>query len=389
MAKEKSASRLLADMEVDVSNINAMKRPKTNVNVGQTNAAKRPKIQHGNRDVLHIITCSFDESPAYFQVLTCNTINDLVTIAFEVCDPRGGETASEHLWNFHVGKDVYKSRLFEWEDQSELCAASTQLSSLTLTPNMQFRLEYDFGSTTNHTVTIISIEATTSGIQCSEFPRRKPEALALYSSFTTTAIDLNLKYPILNRWVTSDHMECNFFQVGNRAAHGFLEKKDYGEWVRYVLLPDKPTSLTHSMACLENAVKVKRDRTYSWHSSIVLPNYNKCSKYREHTDRGLCDCTIVNPPNSEIVDQIFPKLAALGGFRKDKNIKKGWIRYMNGILLVVQGKGSITSAPRAPKHTACIGCGIYMPGPCDTIVARVSKKFDSLHDLFCYVEGLL
>jgi hypothetical protein len=150
--------------------------------------------------------------------------------------------------------------------------------------------------------------------------------------------------------------------------------------------------LSHYLAMMDKGASFEVSGDCSWQSTVRSPpKFTKFEKYFQGIQPGFCECKVVGPSaGAKDWNSVFPKIAALAGFRKDKKIpKKGWIRYSNNILLVIVGSGSPCSSPKAPKGTAFEGQSCHAPGPLDTILFRVQEKIASIHDIFCKVAGLL
>ena len=355
-----------------------------------------------------VLTFSMDQYPAYFQLLPHHTLRDLVCIAFSVCDPRSnGDDDNSHMWEIRVNND--KKRYSSEQMHSMLMAefGATQTPCLTkldealprdkisgtIVKGTKLNLKYDFGSTSYHVLRLISVDEfpkNDSSVNLSDFPRRRPEPVIAHDKFITAAGD-NLKesFPNLQKYAFGGKRqgELNFFKAGRKNVHGFLEQAG-----RMVFLPEKASSWSHYLTMLERGTAIPRQYGRSWQSVVILPqNFKKYKQYFQDIDPGFCDCKLVaEPTNGKDWDSIFPKTAAFAGFCKDKQIKqKGWIRYSKGILQIVVGSGSPSHCHSGMKGTAFAGQDCHVPSSTDTILFRLDEKFDSIHDLFCKVEGLL
>lgn len=136
---------------------------------------------------------------------------------------------------------------------------------------------------------------------------------------------------------------------------------------------------------------VQRSGRYNWQSVVVLPEGSKkIRKYNRELEEGFCDLKIVpNDTDANVPDlsSIFPKVAALAGYRKDKAVKKGWIRYKNKMLIIAIGSGGMSTQGIAPKGTAYDGLGFHVPS--SEILFSSHMTIKSLHELFCVVERFL
>ncbi|KAG7358311.1 hypothetical protein IV203_014899 [Nitzschia inconspicua] len=326
------------------------------------------------------------------MVLSCHNLEDLVDIAFEACDPAGGETANAHMWNIKVGRKTYESGDFPC--MSDLRAADAKLEDLSLTPNMTLHLKYDYGTTLKFTLTVESIENAQTlldedaTLSISNFPRVLPMPPPPPMTFSTDKIDLSVSFPALDQFLKGN-VDFNLFQVGKRRIHGFIKEDSRYEVLKLVLLPDKPVSLSHFLKCLDTGVSIQSSGSYNWHSIVILPSEKLVGKYGKETEPGFCDCKVVlDDPSLEKLEDIFPKISALAGFGKDKRVPRGWITYENDVLRVVEGQGS-PADPNVPDNCAFEGDGVHKPAGDDKILFRIDKKMESLHELFCRVEGFL
>lgn len=357
-----------------------------------------------------LFTFSLDGSTAELELTAGNTLFDLVKVAFEVCDPRPEETVEDHLWNIKIVNDgnTSASKKFAYYGpvtpeefygphgtllpdvtKTELAHAGTSLKKGT-----KLILEYDYGRTSEHTFTVRSVE-TIENPNFEAYPRRKPDStIHCFEPFDPPDVNLDEDYSALNQWTFAcdGSTEVNLFQAGRKQHYGYLENDN--PWVqRMIYLADKPQSLNHYLECLNVGSQVPVGSCASWQSIVVLPaGSKKIDKYCQDLEEGFIDCRVVPENNNGSSDlaTIFPKVAALAGFGKDKTVTKGWIRYKNNTLMVVVGTGGTSSRPAgAPKGTSYDGSGFHVPGPSDEILLRRHLELHSLHDLFCAVEGFL
>jgi hypothetical protein len=109
--------------------------------------------------------------------------------------------------------------------------------------------------------------------------------------------------------------------------------------------------LADYLHCLDHAVRFKYPKDaehgcplYNWHGVVIIPDEKRwdaklLTKFRQ---TGNISQTKIAPPSRGAPDATtlndkFPKLAALAGYRKDKNIKKGWICYENHTVCICTG----------------------------------------------------
>ena len=132
---------------------------------------------------------------------------------------------------------------------------------------------------------------------------------------------------------------------------------------------------------------------YNWYSLVVIPNASNSStiqnKYGTNLQPGFCDLKIVpTEKNYTSLNEFFPKVASLAGFRKDKTVPRGWMTYQDGTLSILSGKNSEEKS-NAPPGTAFDGENKYGPKSESDIVRQMTVEVESLHDLLCIAEGLL
>jgi hypothetical protein len=132
--------------EVDVNTVaSPAKKAKTATGSTTTGSSVTATV-HDNTvavDVVQILTFSMGTFPKQVQVLSCHTLDDLVNVAFEVCDPADGERAWSHMWYIKVNNRKYESG--DIPCVSDLRASNCQLKDLSLAPKAVLSLCYDYG----------------------------------------------------------------------------------------------------------------------------------------------------------------------------------------------------------------------------------------------------
>jgi hypothetical protein len=128
--------------------------------VGDDNAAAvrsspAKKLKKTPTSPLKILTFLMDKSPAYFKVLSKQSLETLIDIVFRVCDPRDGEQMRDHLWTLKVQGTTYSGPqtpdLPDFDDNP--IAFDTSLNQALAKKNggkkistgTKLYLEYDFG----------------------------------------------------------------------------------------------------------------------------------------------------------------------------------------------------------------------------------------------------
>ncbi|CAB9507184.1 expressed unknown protein [Seminavis robusta] len=176
-------------------------------------------------------------------------------------------------------------------------------------------LNYDYGTTTKHTFTVLSTKTVKDQrVDC--FPRRKPEPLRYFKPFRIHEIYLDAEYAALDHWIFEREgcTQVNLFQPGRKHCYGYLENESISE-ARMIYVADKPQSLNHYLDCLNVAARIKKGSSYSWHSVVVLPEGSKkIDKYCQDLKEGFIDCAVVEHNNDDddadipTLVKAFPKL---------------------------------------------------------------------------------
>ena len=220
-ATSKSTARPLED--IDGNNFGVGTSSTANKNAKKPKTAAAPSSNK-------IFTFSFDASPAQIQLLSNNTVYDLVDIAFKVCNPRPyNETASDHLWDIKIANEEEdaKEALTVFSAPHDFPVSGPRadetkidefLASADLNNNKKLRLNYDYGSTSFHTFILVHVEEASRSLDTTAFPRRKPEVLVT-TTFSETAVDLDKEYKALGDWIfprKSGTREVNLFQAGRK-----------------------------------------------------------------------------------------------------------------------------------------------------------------------------
>jgi hypothetical protein len=209
------------------------------------------------------------------------------------------------------------------------------------------------------------------------------------------AVNLDTLFPNLQKHIfRGGSVTFNLFQAGKKHHFGFIDK-DTAALRSMIYLPAKADNLTNWLKYFEQGAKTKPDNCHSWHSVVLLPRskltQQLTDKYKSEEEIGFCDATVVTDENHDSITKAFPKIAAFAGFKKDKNVSKGWISFSNQggscSLILCTGVGKELKS-NAPKGTAFEGVGKYEPD--DQPLFQISGiEITGLHDLFCVVEGLL
>lgn len=320
------------------------------------------------------------------------------------------ESVDEHMWDvtvpgisgsFNSSEDfVAFTPRFDGDEPLRI-ASRAKLGELGLDVQTTLSLKYDYGSTSFYQITLVSIEEVNNQ-EATAFPREKPvEAPAGLDAFSTDeSIDLNSMFPTFNTFLQqAERLSINLFQPGRKKNYGYVVERDNKGCKHMIYLPAKPQSkeLSDYLHMFNYAAQFKYAQSYeefpdyTWYSMVVFPHdYNKSfGKYGQNLEPGFCDMKIapVNP-GAPPLNTVFPKVAALAGYKKDKKVPKGWITYKNGFLRVCSGAPKTVKC-NAPDGTAFHGEDQHEPASPEAVLFQAKVKIQSLHHLFCVVEGLL
>jgi len=159
-----------------------------------------------------------------------------------------------------------------------------------------------------------------------------------------------------------------------------------------------PKDLSAYLHCFDYASqseygKYKGSPSYTWYSLVILPMSSATTslktKWNPSPTVGFDEMQIVSEnPEIVVLNNAFPKIAALAGYKKDCTIKKGWMTYKDDNLCICSGKAKKPKC-NAPPGTAFHGEDHQEPNECGDVLCKMSIKVDSLHELFCVAEGLL
>jgi hypothetical protein len=280
-----------------------------------------------------------------------------------------------------------------------LRATKYKLGDLKLAPNTSMRLNYDYGAGCQYSITLVEKSNQDEG-SATAYPCRKAVATPAYTVFETDEADLNALFPQLNKWTFTDERssscDLNLFQAGKKQHFAFLAR-DFNGCMDMIYLPMKAgKDLVDYFHVLDYATRFEVASpngfpSFDWHSVVVLPTdapQNKIDKYGEEEERGFCDS--VRPPSAysgSSLNSVFPKVAALAGYKKDKKVPKGWVCYKNNTLHICSGTAQ-KHTTNAPRNTAYDGEDQFKPEG-DAILFTADIKITSMHHLLCVLEGFL
>ena len=356
-------------------------------------AAKKAKTVNNE-----VLTFMVDHSPVQVQLLSEHSVHDLVDIICQTTTIGQNGTVYAHMWYVQVNGKKYESG--DRGYVSKLRATEYTLGDLKLAPNTAMALAYDYGAGGGYSITLVEKSEQEEG-STTTYPCRKAIATPAYTVFKTASADLNALFPQLNHWTFTDGQsstyDLNLFQAGKKQHFAFLQR-NFNGCCDMIYLPMKAgNDLVDYFHSLEYATQFKvasEDGScpcYNWHSVVVLPTeapQNKTEKYGEGKRRGFCDC--VRPPSAyagSSLNCVFPKVAALAGYKKDKKVRKGWVCYKNKTLRICSGNAQ-KHTMNAPKKTAYDGKDQFKPES-DAILFTADIEITSMHHLLCVIEGFL
>lgn len=372
-----------------------------------------------------MLTFSLSHSPVQVQLLEdTHTIFDLIDIICQETCVGMSETVHDHMWDVTILKGAttatkgkkrkYNSldRYVEHEnecgyisdDVSLLKASKAKLGSLDLSLGAILKLEYDYGSTSTLQITLVDRSIGTDG----SFPRRKPAEppVEAAAAFETDRVDLDEVFPAFRAWMQTAEgksLHLNLFQPGKKRNHGYFQLSDVAI-LHMIYLPTNPmgqggenVDLSEYLHTVNYAAEFKHDGCHDWFSMVAFPHGTppaKYKKYKENEDIGFCEARVAPalPSSSSSfppLNAVFPKIAALAGYTSDKAVPKGWITYQEKTLRVCVGTPKSMPPSNAPPFTAFQGQDQHRTGGQDSILYELNEDIQSIHRLFCCVEGFL
>jgi len=366
------------------------------------------KKSRGSLAPSKVFTFVASHSPVRVQLLSSHTIHDLCDAFCTHTSIGGGETVYSHLWNVTVDATGQCFESGDYACMSPLRASEAKLGDLPLPgPTATLRWEYDYGSSSRYTLTLLEVSILTDGESEADFPRKVPAALpAGYAKYSPplqgAGAGLNDTFAGLNKWAfgEGEGISVCLFQPESKHNHGLLERGNDG--VRHMIFMPAapPKDLAAYLYCLDAGVRLGKPKidpsynfpVYNWYSMIILPAESATDKHKKKwqgRETGFVDMKVV-PADSSLpsLNKTFPKLAALAGFAKDKKVPKGWLTFKDGTLRICTGK-ALSPKLKAPPGTAFHGLDQHEPADKAGVLFSVDTDPGSLHDLFCVAEGLL
>mmetsp|Transcript_385 Transcript_385/g.636 ORF Transcript_385/g.636 Transcript_385/m.636 type:complete len:440 (+) Transcript_385:17-1336(+) len=378
-------------------------------------SSKRQKTSSSTLPTVLTFSTAHDRF-ARLQLLSSHTLYNLISalcrhtpVGYE-----GSEGPDDHLW-YVTTEDGTKYESSEFECESELRANRTKLDSLGLAAGDTLRLNYDYGTTSHYTLKLLEQRPLMMAEEDPDvFPRNNVDSgmPPAYSKYAPTAINgdevlnLDTTFAHLQRWMfhssEAGPVNVNLFQAGKKKNYGFMNNDCRGV-LGMMYLPVKADDLANYLMYFNEGAKVKPKGVetdgyphYNWHSVVIVPTSKRTNaldkKYCDRTQRGFCDAVVCGDMDqSNNLNAYFPKIAALAGYRKDRQVPKGWITLTkrgNTFNMVICSGNCETKKSNAPKGTAYDGRDQHTPVE-EPLIQVSSVEITGLNDLFCVVEGLL
>ena len=190
---------------------------------------------------------------ARLQLLSTHTLYDLVStlcrhtsIGYE-----GADGPDDHLWYITYNGLEYESS--DIECQSPLRANQTRLVDLSLEEGSTMKLTYDYGTTSQYDITLVSVDEDLSSEDITSFPRNQPRSImpASYKKYepedtNITSPNLDELFQNLNTWIfdKGSNVSVNLFQGGRKKNFGHMDNQ-----FTMLYLPVKPDDLANWLNC--------------------------------------------------------------------------------------------------------------------------------------------
>lgn len=366
-----------------------------------------PDMSHSASSTILTFTVETQGIAMYLQLLASATVYDLVSlICAEYLNAyrHGDGGVARHLWDI---TDMYTLKVYRVVEPPQLLdgdtdvarsslAHSSSLLSLTLHKGAEYRLNYDYSTSTVVNITFIS--HTTYMRPLTNFvPRRiYPCPPPGYEPFIPPpgAPNMNDVFPSLNALLFgSERSEQGspcmmLFQPGKRRVQAFISNLDRMGTNQMIWAPEKFESVDNLLHAIDEAVR-RRDlsQTNPWASTAVFPRNTHSPKYEKYKDGVISKGFKFIGTNREEFARTFPNCSVAAGYCNLPAKKRRWMVYENNLLTVCTGSTRPTKWGSGPEEFRIRGG--YMPADETCIIGHVAKKFSSLNELFCSLEGLM
>ena len=190
---------------------------------------------------------------ARLQLLSTHTLYDLVSALckYTSIGYEGADGPDDHLWYITCNGLEYESS--DIECQSPLRANQTRLVDLSLEKGSTMKLTYDYGTTSQYDITLVSVDEDLSSQDIISFPRNRPRSVmpVSYKKYEpenthTTPSNLDELFQNLNTWIfdKGNNVSVNLFQGGRKKNFGHMDNQ-----FTMLYLPVKPDDLANWLNC--------------------------------------------------------------------------------------------------------------------------------------------
>jgi len=256
-AMKSTSSSSLATKRTKIDTTTTVLKNDTNLSTTTISSIVTPTNATGNkkqltRPTILTFTAAHDRF-ARLQLLSTHTLYDLVStlckhtsIGYE-----GADGPDDHLWYITYNGLEYESS--DIECQSPLRANQTRLVDLSLKEGSTMKLTYDYGTTSQYDITLVSVDEDLNSQDITSFTRNRPRSVmpASYKKYEpenthTTPFNLDELFKNLNTWIfeKGSNVSVNLFQGGRKKNFGHMDNQ-----FTMLYLPVKPNDLVNWLNC--------------------------------------------------------------------------------------------------------------------------------------------
>ena len=369
-----------------------------------------------------VLTFGVAHSPVKVQLLASQSLFDLCD-TFCRSTPIGADPPEDvyaHLWHVDVpvaGK-LERVSLDSGCDSpsSALQAKKVKLSVVQrLAPGTLMQWTYDYGMAMHYTIKFLGAGEMAEDDSESDFPRKvdkpQPAGFQKYEPPAGTGracgddsvVNLDAEFPALSKWAFggegSRPVKFALFRAGKKTTqNGFGRRQT--RVAHCIYLPAAPPKeLSEYLHCFNAGSRVQYAQgpyggpCYTWLSAVVIPRDkatpNLLNKWDVDPQPGFCECVVSDPLAAPLrLNDAFPKVAALAGYRKDPLVKPGYMTLCDNVLRICRGPAKRPHY-NGPSDIASVGEDHHTPVRPEGILFEYTGKFTSLQELFCVAEALL
>ena len=257
MKSSSSSSLVTKRTKIDTTTATVLNNDTDDQSTATTSSIVTPTNTGGNkkqltRPTILTFTAAHDRF-ARLQLLSTHTLYDLVStlckhtsIGYE-----GADGPDDHLWYITYNGLEYESS--DIECQSPLRANQTRLVDLSLEKGSIMKLTYDYGTTSQYEIALVSMDEDLSSQDITSFPRNLPRSVmpVSYKKYEpeethTTPSNLDDLFQNLNTWIFNGdgNVSVNLFQGGRKKNFGHMDNQ-----FTMLYLPVKPDDLANWLNC--------------------------------------------------------------------------------------------------------------------------------------------